>query len=427
MKVFVLSLTGKPLMPTTPRRARLWLTAKRARVVGREPFTIQLCFATHTYTQSVTVGVDTGSQTVGIAATANGEVVFQAQVHLRTQTSLRLCQRQQYRRSRRSRKTRYRPARFANRRRKKGWLPPTLRAKANAMIKAVQDVSGRLPVSQVNVEVASFDSQKMQNPEISGVQYQQGELQGYQVREYLLMKWQRRCAYCGAMGVPLQVEHITPRAKGGSDRVSNLTLACPPCNQRKGNRTAEEFGHPAVQAQAKEPLKDAAHVSSLKTAVVAGLQERFGCDQVGITFGYETKYKRLQVLHLPKSHAHDAVAIACALGEVVKPLPFVFQFRCIPRGSYQLFKGKRSEHKVWAPRKLHGWKIYELVEAKGMIGYIGGRRMKGAFVLKDVMTGKTLLEVTPRKLRRLARPTHGWIIDRMEERAFSKIRSGVCE
>jgi hypothetical protein len=418
--IYVQSVTGKPLMPTRRRnKVWYWLRKGLAEVVCREPFTIRLCFETTGYTQPVTVGVDTGSQTVGIAATTNSEVVYQAEIHLRTDISNKLIQRRQFRRGRRTRKTRYRPSRWANRRRKAGWLPPSLRSKAEATIKAVRYVSSWLPVSQIIVEIGSFDTQKMQNPEVSGVLYQQGELAGYLVREYVLTKWKHRCCYCGDSEVPLQLEHIVPRSRGGSDRVSNLALACEACNQKKGSRTAAEFGFPQVQAQAKMPLKDAAHVSSMKTAVVRVLREQFGSNQVHITFGYETKYKRLQVLHLPKSHSNDAVAIACKIGEVVKPLAIVYQFRCLPRGNYQLYNGKRSEHKVWAPHRVRGWQLYEIVEAKGVMGYIGGRRSKGAFVLKDLLTGNPLLEVTPRKLRRLARPVQGWIIHRKEVRASS--------
>jgi 5-methylcytosine-specific restriction endonuclease McrA len=412
MKVFVLSHAGKPLMPTTPRRARIFLKTRRARVVMRSPFTIQLRFETTTHTQPVTVGVDTGSQTVGIAATANREVVFQAEMRLRTDISGKLMQRRQYRRTRRSRKTRYRAARWANRRRYAGWLAPSLRARADATIKTVRFIARVVPISQINVEIGSFDTQKMQNPEVSGVSYQQGQLQGYLLREYLLAKWQRQCAYCQTSGVPLQVEHLIPTSRGGSDRASNLVIACDACNKRKGTWTAEEFGYPGIQAQARRPLKDAAHVSSIKTAVVKLLAQQFGSERVALRYGYETKYQRMQVLHLPKSHAYDAVAIACAMGEVVRPLTMVYQLRCVPRGHYQLYNGKRSEHKVWAPRKVKSWKLYELVEAKGQIGYIGGRRLTGAFVVKDVRSGKALAEVTPRKLVRLARCVHGWIITR---------------
>src|SRR5262249_43405507 len=151
--VFVLSHVGKPLMPTTPRRARLWLQAKRAKVVRHEPFTIQLSFETTSYTQSVTVGVDTGSKTVGLAAIANGETLLQAHVHLRTDISEKLTQRRTYRRARRGRKTRYRVARYSNRMRKAGWLPPSVSSKLAATLKAIRYVSSLLPVTRLNVEV----------------------------------------------------------------------------------------------------------------------------------------------------------------------------------------------------------------------------------------------------------------------------------
>jgi len=412
MKVFVLSKEGTPLMPTTPRRARLWLKEKRVRVVSREPFTIQLRFLTTTYTQAATVGVDTGSKVVGIAATTNGEVVFQAEVHLRDDITQKMMQRRQFRRTRRSRKTRYRPKRFANRRRPPGWLAPSLRSKAEATVKAVHLVASLVPVGRVNVEIGSFDTQKLQNPEITGVLYQQGELYGYLVREYVLTKWKRACCYCGATGVPLQLEHIVPRSRGGSDRVSNLALACEPCNVKKGTLTAQEFGYPQVQAQAKMPLKDAAHVSMMKTAVVARLREQFGDEQVRITYGYQTKYQRIQVLNVSKSHTNDAVAIACKIGELVKPLGTLHHLRCLARGQYQRFNGPRSEHKCWAPRKVRGFKLYELVKVKGAVGYIAGRREKGAFVIKDVSSGKKRAEITPRSVARVARPTQGWMIIR---------------
>jgi hypothetical protein len=267
---------------------------------------------------------------------------------LRTDISGKLTRRRQYRRARRSRKTRYRAARWANRRRPSGWLPPSLHSKAEATVKAVRLVSRVLPVGQINVEIGSFDTQKMQHPEISGVSYQQGQLQGYLLREYLLAKWEKQCAYCHTSGVPLQVEHLVPTSRGGSDRASNLVIACGACNQRKGSRTATEFGYPELQALARMPLKDSAHVSSIKTAVVQLLAQHFGTERVAVSYGYETKYQRIQVLHLPKAHVYDAVAIACAMGEVVKPLSVVYQLRCVPRGHYQRYNGKHSAHNGWA-------------------------------------------------------------------------------
>lgn len=409
--IYVLAPSGNPLMPTRRHnKVWYWLRKGLAKVVRSEPFTIQLCFVPKAYVQSATVGVDTGAKTVGIAATTNGNVVYQAEVHLRTDVADKMLQRQQYRRTRRGRKTRYRPARWANRRRPTGWLSPTVRSKAEATVKAVRFVASLLPVGQVNVEIAGFDTQKMQDPAISGVSYQHGELFGYQLREYLLEKWQRKCAYCNIGNAPLQVEHIVPKSRGGSDRASNLTLACEPCNLRKGTRTAEEFGFPEIQKQARTPLKDAAHVSSLKTVVLQQLQSLFGPTHVAVTYGYETKYKRIQVLGLPKSHVNDAVAIACGINEMVKPLELAYHFRCLARGQYQRFNGPHSEHKCWAPRKVHGFKLYERVKVNGQVGYIAGRREKGAFVIKDVTSGKKLTEITPRKLLRVARPSQGWMI-----------------
>src|SRR5438552_7539638 len=156
MKVFVLSQEGKPLMPTSPRRARVWLKAKRARLVRQDPFTIRLRFATKAHVQAARVGVDTGSRCVGLAATTSGEVIFQAEVHLRDDITEKMTQRRQYRRHRRARKTRYREARYGNRRRPEGWLPPSLHSKAEATVKAVSFIASLVPVGGGTVDAGRF-------------------------------------------------------------------------------------------------------------------------------------------------------------------------------------------------------------------------------------------------------------------------------
>ena len=148
------------------------------------------------------------------------------------------------RRSRRQRKTRYRQPRFLNRRRPDDWLAPSLAHRVETTLTWVNRLRRFCPITAISMELVRFDTQLMQDAEVGGVAYQQGTLSGYEVRQYLLEKWGRRCAYCGAKDTPLQVEHIVPKARGGSDRVSNLALACEPCNIRKGTQTAEEFGHP---------------------------------------------------------------------------------------------------------------------------------------------------------------------------------------
>ena len=162
------------------------------------------------------------------------------------------------------------------------------------------------------MELVKFDTQKLQNPEISGVEYQQGELAGYEVREYLLEKWGRRCAYCGITNVQLQVEHIVPKARGGSDRVSNLTLSCEPCNLAKGTNTAAEFGYPSVQQRAKEPLKDAAAVNATRWALFRRLKS-IGLD-IETGTGGQTKFNRIRH-RLPKEHWIDALCVGTSTPE----------------------------------------------------------------------------------------------------------------
>ena len=128
------------------------------------------------------------------------------------------------------------------------------------------------------MEFVKFDMQLMENAEISGVEYQQGTLVGYELREYLLEKWGRKCAYCGKEHIPLQIEHIVPRAKGGSNRVSNLCLACEKCNTAKGTKDIKDFLKKKpdllkkIEALAKAPLKDAAAVNAMRWELFSRLQ-----------------------------------------------------------------------------------------------------------------------------------------------------------
>ncbi len=211
-----------------------------------------------------------------------------------------------YRRLKRNRLW-YRKPRFKNRRKPEGWLAPSIQHKLDTHIKMIDKVKEILPVTQINIEVATFDTQKMQNPEIQGIEYQQGELKGYEIKEYLLEKWGRKCAYCEKKDVPLEVEHIVPRSRGGSDRVSNLTISCKKCNQKKGNKTAEEFGYPKIQEKANKPLKATAFMNNVRWKLINQLKEQG--DTVSHTYGYITKYNRSK-LGLAKSHINDAFVIA---------------------------------------------------------------------------------------------------------------------
>jgi 5-methylcytosine-specific restriction endonuclease McrA len=266
--------------------------------------------------------VDPGSKTTGIALVndASGEVVFAAELaHRGRAIKAALDKRRVVRRSRRQRKTRYRAPRFDNRKKPKGWLPPSLQSRLANILTWVRRLMRLCPIAAISQELVKFDLQRMENPEISGIQYQQGEVAGYEVRECLLEKWGRQCAYCLASDVPLQIEHMTPRARGGSNRLSNLTLACQPCNSKKGSQDIREFLKDKPQvlaritAQAKAPLKDAAAVNATRWALYERLKELGLPLECGS--GGRTKYNRTR-RGLPKTHWLDAACV----GESTPPI-----------------------------------------------------------------------------------------------------------
>jgi 5-methylcytosine-specific restriction endonuclease McrA len=323
--VFVLDQRKQPLMPTTPKRARLLLERGRAVVHRVKPFVIRLRErrVEQSVMQPVALKIDPGSRATGITvarveATPEGEVhhaLFLSEVRHRGEAVLEGKQKQAAaRRRRRSANLRHRAPRFLNRRRPAGWLPPSIRSRVDNVVTWTARYRSFAPVSRLEVERVRFDMQLIQNPEIAGTEYQHGELAGWELRAYLLIKYRYRCAYCGKQGVPFELDHQVPRSRGGSNRASNLVLSCHACNQAKGNKTAAEFGHPEVAAQAKVPLKDAAAVNATRFRLVEELR-RFGLP-IGTWSGGRTRWNRTR-FDLEKSHALDALAIGELSG--VKP------------------------------------------------------------------------------------------------------------
>lgn len=318
--VFVLDTHKRRLDPVHPGAARHLLNAGKAAVFRRYPFTIILKESCpDTLVQELEVCIDPGSKVTGFAIRQGNKVIFAAELqHRGQQIKNALLSRRQLRRSRRNRKTRYRQARFLNRTRPEGWLAPSLQHRVLTTLTWVRKFMRLAPITSIAQELVRFDLQSIQNPEISGVQYQQGELQGYEVREYLLEKWQRKCAYCSVENVPFEVEHIQPKSKGGSDRVSNLTIACNPCNQAKGNQDIREFlsSKPnllnRILKQAKAPLKDAAAVNSTRWALFNALKGTGLPVTTGT--GGQTKFNRTR-LNLPKAHWLDAACV-CQVGSL---------------------------------------------------------------------------------------------------------------
>ena len=336
------------------------------------------------------IKIDPGSKATGIAIVndATGEVVFAAEIEHRGQLiKARLDSRRAIRRGRRSRKARYRESRFLNRTKPKGWLAPSLMSRVFNVMTWTRRLCHLCPVGAISMELVKFDTQKMQNPEIGGVEYQRGELAGFECKEYLLEKWGRKCAYCKATGKPLQIEHIIPRARGGTNRVSNLTLACESCNTKKGTKTAAEFGYPDVQAKARQPLKDSAAVNATRWELYRRLQAT-GLD-VEVGTGGRTKYNRTGQ-GLPKSHWIDAACVGESTPQYLNVLNVMpLGIKAMGHGNRQMCRtdkyGFPVQHRTGAKR-FQGFSTGDLVVAAVPKGKHQGKyvgrvtiRMTGSF------------------------------------------------
>ncbi|MEV6859611.1 RNA-guided endonuclease IscB [Streptosporangium subroseum] len=318
--VFVLDKHGHPLDPCHPARARRLLASGRAVVARHTPFVIRLKNRTiaDSTIQGVQVSIDPGSKHTGISVfTEHGGSrtgVYALQLdHRGGQIRDKLTARSQYRRRRRSKNLRYRAPRFSNRTRPTGWLAPSLQHRVDTTMSWVSRLARWAPVRAVHVERVSFDTHAMSaGRPLEGVDYQQGTLAGYEMREYLLEKWGRTCAYCGTTGVPLNIDHIHPRSRGGSDRISNLALACIPCNQTKNATPIQEFLKTTpdllakILRQAKAPLRDAAVVNATRWALWWAL-DATGLP-VATASGGRTKWNRSRT-GAPKSHTLDALHV----------------------------------------------------------------------------------------------------------------------
>ena len=308
--VYVLDIDGQPLMPTNRHgKVRHLLKDGMAKVVQRCPFTIQLLYNNTNYTQEITLGVDAGSKHIGLSATTERIVLYEAEVELRNDIPKLLATRKQNRRSRRNRKTRYRKSRFDNRRRKEGWLAPSVQQKVDCHLKVVENVCKLLPVTKIIAEVASFDIQKIKNPKIEGTDYQKGDQLGFwNVREYVLFRDGHTCQCCKGKSKDkiLNVHHIESRQTGGN-APDNLITLCETCHKRyhKGLIKLPE------KIKRGMAFKDAAFMGIMRWAFYGRLKETYlplGID-VSLTYGYLTKNTRISH-QLPKKHHIDARCIS---------------------------------------------------------------------------------------------------------------------
>lgn len=379
--VYVLDKMGKALMPTERYgKVRRLLRDRKAHVVRLQPFTIQLDYESKGYTQAVSLGVDAGSVHIGLSATTEKKELFAAEVELRTDITKKLASRRESRRGRRFRKTRYRAARFDNRRRQDGWLAPSIRYKVDSHLKMIRMVHSLLPISMTTIEVAQFDTQKMKNDAIQGVEYQQGEQMGFwNVREFVLARDGHKCQHCkGKSGDKvLNVHHLESRKTGGN-APNNLITLCETCHN------AYHRGEFELKVKRGTSLRDAAAMNLMRWAVYEKAKDEF--DNVHLTYGYITKYTRINN-DVEKSHCADALCVsknikAVRLGSYLKCRLLQRHTRalhaCIPKK-----KGHRqsavASHWIGKSR----FQRYDSVEWNGIKCFIFGST-KGRLILRDI-------------------------------------------
>lgn len=379
--VYVINKQGQALMPTERfGKVRRLLKNSLAHVVCRIPFTIQLDYDTTDYTQPVSLGVDAGSKHIGISATTSEKELYAADVELRNDIVDKLSTRREQRRTRRSR-LRYRKARFNNRvsSKRKGWLAPSVENKIQTHLTVVEKIHKFLPITNIVVETASFDIQKINNPSISGVEYQQGEqLDFFNVREYVLFRDNHTCQHCKGKSKDkvLNVHHIESRKTGG-DSPNNLITLCETCHK------AYHRGEFELNVKRGKSFRDAAFMGIMRWGFYDRLKNIY--PNVSMTFGYITKNTRI-TNNLPKDHYVDA---RCISGNpTAKPLGYYFyqkKVRCQNRQIHKanFLKGGRKKLNQ-APFLVKGFRLFDLVEYEKELYYIFGRRSSGSFDIRKL-------------------------------------------
>ena len=382
MLVYVLNKNGQPLMPTSRcGKVKHLLNKGLAKVVKRCPFTIQLLYDSNSYTQPISLGIDAGSKIIGISATTETKELYAAEVELRNDIVDLISTKREFRHTRRNRKTRYRAPRFNNRKNKKdGWLAPSVQHKINTHIKIVDNVCKILPIKKITIEVASFDIQKIKNPDIQGIEYQQGEqLDFWNTREYVLFRDDHTCQCCKGKSKDkcLNVHHIESRKVGG-DAPNNLITLCETCHK------AYHQGLINLPKHIKRGMsfRDTTFMGIMRWEFYNQLKAKYG-DIVFMTFGYITKHTRIEN-NLIKMHCIDA---RCISGNAnAMPLDYYYQQKKVRNHNRSLHKctilkgGIRKSNQ--APKYVYGYQLFDKVLYNGIECYIFGRRSSGYFDLR---------------------------------------------
>lgn len=393
--VYVQDINGNPLMPTTRHgKVRRLLKNNKAVVVNLCPFTIRLTYETTNYKQDIVLGVDAGTKHVGLSATTKSKELYSGEVILRSDIVDLLSTRRELRKTRRNR-LRYRKPRFNNRIKSKrpGWIAPSVKYKIDAHIRVIDNVCSILPISRIVIEVAQFDTQKINNPDITNIEYQQGDQLGFwNVREYVLTRDNHKCQYCKGKSKDkiLNVHHIESRKTGG-DSPSNLITLCETCHNEfhKGNID--------LKVKREKSLRDAAVMGIMKWRLYEILKSIF--PNVSMTFGYITKYNRIHN-DIEKSHVSDAFVISKNFN--AKRLNFSYKIKLVRRHNRQIHKMKipkgGTKRPNQSPFEIFGFRLFDRVRFDSKFYFIYGRRKTGSFNIRDI-NGENKKDVIYKKLK----------------------------
>lgn len=390
MFIYVLDKDGKPLMPTKRAgKIRKMLADGRAVVVQHTPFAVRLTYDTKRYLQPVTLGVDAGTTHVGLSASTATRELYASEAELRTDIVEKLSTRREARRTRRSKRSvRYRAPRFNNRRKPEGWLTPSVRQKAASHVKLIEDLTKILPVTDVVIEVAQFDMQRIKNPDIAGTECQQGEqLNFWNVREYVLWRDNHQCQCCHGKSKDhvLNVHHIESRKTGGNSP-DNLVTLCETCHK------AYHAGTVGLNLKRDFPSLRAATVMNVMRMVVLRQTERTLDPKTDVrhTYGYVTKNTRIRA-GLQKSHVTDALCVAGHPN--AEQIDRVFHLHQLRRHNRKVMKSNMLPGGRWkknqAPREIKGFRLFDSIKLNKQEAYVHGRRTSGYFVVKTP-SGETL-------------------------------------
>jgi len=394
MFVFIVDKNNKPLMPTKPRKAKMLLKKGFAKVINLEPFTLRLTDSSTKFLQKISLGIDAGTKHIGICAATKKKVLVEAELQLRTDIKKLLQTKRENRRFRRFRKTRYRKCRFLNRKRKNKWLAPSVEHKVSSHLKIVDFIYKILPITNITIEVAQFDIQKIKNPNITKEEYQKGEqLNFFNVREYVLFRDKHTCQLCKKKNQILNVHHIESR-KTASNAPDNLITLCKDCHKKVHSENLTHL------FKKKESFKDASQITTIRWYVFNALKEKYS--NVKLTYGYITKNTRIKN-RLEKSHRVDA---RCIIKAIEEPLCY-YQIKQVRSNNRKLHKSNILKggirKKNTAPREVKGFGLFDKVVYNSNVAFIYGRRSSGYFKIATLDGNAIHNSINYKKLKLLER------------------------